>query len=285
MASMSVERVTEIDDPRLADYRNVPDPVLLRERGIFIAEGRHVVRTLLTSGRHPIRSLLVSPPAYEALADVLDARPGLTVFVAPPVLMEGVVGFDVHRGCLAAGGRAAPPSVDEVIAAASPSACLLIADGVANADNMGALFRNARAFGAGGVLLSPACCDPLYRKSIRVSIGASLLVPYADVTEWPGGLSRVSAAGYRIVALTVRGQAAELEEFARALPPKLAWLLGHEGHGVSPEAAAMADATVRIAMEPGADSINVAVAAGIAMYASRRRQSGFPASPRRTGVD
>jgi len=282
---MKADPVTEIDDPRLADYRNVPDPVLLRERGVFIAEGRHVVRTLLTSGRYPVRSLLVSPSAYESLADVVDARPGLAVFIAPPALMEGVVGFDVHRGCLAAGVRSASSSVDDVIAAASSSPFIVIVDGVANADNMGAIFRNARAFGAGGVLLSPACCDPLYRKAIRVSIGASLLVPYAEVAEWPEGLRRVSATGYRIAALTVRGEAVELEEYTRTLPPKLAWLLGHEGHGVSLEAAAMADTAVRIAMEPGSDSVNVAAAAGIAMYFSRRGRAGFPAAPRRPGVD
>lgn len=282
---MPADHVTDIDDPRLADYRNVPDPALLRERGVFIAEGRHVVRTLLTSGRYPIRSLLVSPSAYEALGDVLDAHHGLAVFVAPPAVMEGVVGFDMHRGCLAAGDRSVCSSVDDVIAEASSSPFVVIVDGVANADNMGAIFRNARAFGAGGILLSPGCCDPLYRKAIRVSIGASLLVPYAEVAEWPEGLRRVSAAGYRIAALTVQGEAVELEEYTRTLPPKLAWLLGHEGHGVSPGAAAMADAAVRIAMEPASDSINVAAAAGIAMYFSRRRLAGFPASPRRTGVD
>lgn len=282
---MSIDHVTDIDDPKLADYRHVPDPVLLRERGLFIAEGRHVVRTLLTSGRHAVRSVLVSPATHEALGDVLDANPGVTVFVAPPAVMARVVGYDVHRGCLAAGLRVPLSSVDEVIAAAASSPFMIIADGVANADNVGAIFRNARALGAGGILLSPACCDPLYRKAIRVSIGASLLVPYAEVAEWPGGLRRVSAAGYRIAALTVQPEAVELGEFVRTLPSKLAWLVGHEGHGVSPGAAAMADHAVRIAMEPGADSINVAAAAGIAMYASRRRPAGFPASSYRTGVD
>lgn len=282
---MDVQHVAAIDDPRLADYRSVPDPVLLRERGVFIAEGRHVVRTLLTTSRLPVRSVLVSPAALESLEAEIAARPGLTVYVAPPTAMEAIVGFDVHRGCLAAGDRTQPSSIDDVLTAAASSSFIVVVDGVSNADNMGAIFRNARAFGAGGVLLSPACCDPLYRKAIRVSIGATLLVPYAVLGAWPEGLRVIQRHGYQVAALTVRDDAVELDRFADVMPPRLAWLLGHEGHGVSQGAAAIADVAVRIPMVPGADSINVAAAAGIAMYFSRCRPAGFPASVSRAGVD
>ncbi len=281
---VTVELVTAIDDPRLVDYRNVPDPVLLRERGVFIAEGRHVVRLLLAS-RARIRSLLVSPPALDALAADLDGRPGLTVFVAPHALMEGIVGFDVHRGCLAAGDRPSALSVADVLTKAETSPFVAVIDGVANADNVGAIFRNARAFGAGGVLLSPGCCDPLYRKAIRVSIGATLVVPWAGIEDWPRGLQAVRERGYQLATLTVRGDAVELEDYARTLPRRVAWVLGHEGHGVSPDAEALADVAVRIGMEPGADSINVAAAAGMAMYFSRRRVAGFRPDSRHAGVD
>jgi tRNA G18 (ribose-2'-O)-methylase SpoU len=199
--------------------------------------------------------------------------------------MEAIVGFDVHRGCLAAGDRTQPSSIDDVLTAAASSSFIVVVDGVSNADNMGAIFRNARAFGAGGVLLSPACCDPLYRKAIRVSIGATLLVPYAVLGAWPEGLRVIQRHGYQVAALTVRDDAVELDRFADVMPPRLAWLLGHEGHGVSQGAAAIADVAVRIPMVPGADSINVAAAAGIAMYFSRCRPAGFPASVSRAGVD
>lgn len=282
---MTVEHVTAIDDPRLSDYRNVPDPVLLRERGVFIAEGRHVVRLLLAARARALRSVLVSPAAFEALGPELGTWPGLTVFVAPHTLMEGIVGFDVHRGCLAAGGRPSALSVVDVLTAAESSAFIAVIDGVANADNIGAIFRNARAFGAGGVLLSPGCCDPLYRKAIRVSIGATVVVPFASVEDWPRGLHAVRERGYQLATLTVRGDTVELEEYARTLPRRVAWVLGHEGHGVSPGAEALADVAVRIGLEPGADSINVAAAAGIAMYFTRRRSAGFRPVSRHAGVD
>jgi tRNA G18 (ribose-2'-O)-methylase SpoU len=263
--------IDRLDDPRIADYRNVPDPVLLRERGIFVAEGRLVVQALLDEPRYHVRSLLLSPAAFDAIGPALAARPGLDAFVAPLDLLAEIVGFNIHRGCLAIGERRPALDPGGAIAAAGASRLILVLERVANADNIGVLFRNARAFGAGCVLLSPGCCDPLYRKAIRVSIGASLRVPFANVPEWPGGLSAVRAAGFEIVALTPRAGAVELGTAAHAAAGPVALLLGHEGDGLSAAALAAADRGVRIAMAAGTDSINVASAAAIALHAFAAR--------------
>jgi tRNA G18 (ribose-2'-O)-methylase SpoU len=148
-------------------------------------------------------------------------------------------------------------------------------EGVANADNVGGIFRNALAFGAGGVLLSPTSCDPLYRKATRVSSGATLRLPFAIASSWPGDLLALKRAGYDILALTPGTGALDIEDALarRPLDARLALLVGHEGHGLSEEALLAADDCVRIAMAPGVDSLNVASAAGIALYACNRRRS------------
>lgn len=272
---MPVIQIDSADDPRIAEYRNVPDPVLLRERGLFVAEGRLVVRLLLDESRHRVRSLLVSPPALDALGTVpgtercqapFVASADLPVYVAPVDVLAGVVGFNIHRGCLALGER--PPSlpVDAALSSAGRARLIVIAEQVSNADNIGALFRNARAFGAGCVLLSPGCCDPLYRKAVRVSIGATLRVPFAEVADWPAGLEAVRASGFDIIALTPHPDAREVAALAGARPRPVALLLGHEGAGLTPAALASADQHARIAMHDGVDSVNVATAAAIAMY-------------------
>ncbi len=188
---MPIEPIEHASDPRLAGYRNVPDPVLLRDHGVFVAEGRLVVRTLLTGSRFVVESVLVTRSALESLADVLDAQPALQVFVADLAVLSAIVGFNIHRGCLALGRRPVPLSVPQALAGAGEAPLVVVTERVGNADNMGAIFRNAAAFGAGCVLLSPECCDPLYRKAIRVSVGASLRLPFAVVPDWPGGLAQV----------------------------------------------------------------------------------------------
>jgi tRNA G18 (ribose-2'-O)-methylase SpoU len=267
---VALEHITSLDDVRVADYHDVPDAVLLGERGLFVAEGRSVVRTLLDERRHPVRSVLLTPAACDAMADALASRPDVPVFVAPLDLVSAVVGFQFHRGCLAIGERTSGVTVTAALGAAADRSLIVVAEHVGNPDNMGALFRNARAFGAGCVLLSPGCCDPLYRKAIRVSMGASLRLPYAEIVDWPDGLQAVKDAGYAIVALTPEPSAGELTMFAAGRPSRIALLLGHEGLGLSQGALARADARVRVAMAPGVDSINVATAAAIAMYACTR---------------
>jgi tRNA G18 (ribose-2'-O)-methylase SpoU len=258
--------ITDAEDPRIADYRGVPDPVLLRDRGLFVAEGRLVVRTLLAHSRYGLESVLVSPAALESFGDMRPQLDATTVFVAGFDVLEAIVGFNIHRGCLALGRRGTPLGVHEALAHGCDRSHIVILERVANADNVGAIFRNARAFGAGCVLLSPSCCDPLYRKAIRVSIGANLQLPFAYVDAWPSGLVAVRESGYTIVALTPRADAHELMDLAPALPARVALLLGHEGDGLSEEAIASADLLARIRMADGADSVNVAAAAGIALY-------------------
>ena len=272
---MPIERIDHADDPRIANYRGVPDPVLLRERGVFVAEGRLVVRTLLTASACAVESLLVTPAALESLADVVAARADVRVFVASLDVLSGLAGFNVHRGCLALGRRPQPASVADTLIVAADASLIVVVERVGNADNVGAIFRNARAFGAGCVLLSPGCCDPLYRKSIRVSIGASLRLPFAEVDDWPGGLGAVRAAGFELVALTPHGPTEELMDFAATRPRRVALLVGHEGDGLTAGAAAWADRRVRIGMPGGVDSVNVAAAAGIAMYVCARAAAGF----------
>ena len=266
---MPLVPVDELTDVRLADYRDVPDPVLLRERGVFVAEGRLVVRALLTHPRFALRSLLVTAAALDSLRDLLDPdHTPVPVFLASKELISGAVGFNVHRGCLAIGERPATASATDVVAALRERSLVVVLEAIGNADNIGGIFRNSAAFGVDAVLLSPGCADPLYRKAIRVSIGGSLAVPYGWCREWPHDLARLQQRGFTIVALTPERNAVDLGSYAAApaRPARLALLAGSEGGGLTSGAMAAADVRVRIPMASGADSINVATAVGIALH-------------------
>jgi len=272
-----IATIDDLDDPRVAEYRNVPDPELLLAHGMFVAEGRQVVRHLLASDRFEARSVLVSPAALEGLRAALDARAPLPVYVMAVERLAALVGFNLHRGCLAIGVRPAATSVALWWQAVAKSRLVVAVERVGNADNLGAVFRNALAFGAGGVLLSPGCCDPLYRKSIRVSMGAALRLPYAIDDEWPVGLRAMQASGARVLAMTPQPPARDLDEALASMGAgtAVALLLGHEGDGLTTAAMDVADERVRIAIRPGVDSLNVATAAAIALHACRRRL-GWP---------
>ena len=261
-------------DPRLDDYRNVPDADLLEQRGVFVAEGRLVVRRLLTSSRFAARSVLVTPPAYEALKDLLDAR-DLPVLVVPQALLNGITGFNIHRGCLAIGVRGAEPHWQGL----SKQSPLVVVERVANADNIGAIFRNAAAFGAAGVLLERSCTDPLYRKAIRTSMGAALSVPFARLEPWPDVLGALRREGITLVGLTT-GAVEPIDAVARALRGQsVALLVGHEGDGLSEAAIAACDHLARIPMAAGVDSLNVATAAGIGLYEFKKGWNPDPPIP------
>lgn len=263
---MTVIPIDDLDDPRVADYRNVPDPELLKQRRLFVAEGRLVVRRLLTASSHRARSLLVTEAALRSLSDVLGGGdPGLPVYVCSQDLLAGVAGFNVHRGCLALGECPPNPQPDPIIRRAG---LVVVLEAVGNADNMGGVFRNAAAFGAGGVLLSPTCCDPLYRKAIRTSMGTAFQVPYARLSIWPGDLTRVREAGLTTVGLTPRADAMDIGRFADRTnrPHRLALLFGTEGAGLSPQAESLVDIRVRIPISPSVDSLNLATAVGIALH-------------------
>lgn len=271
---MSGIPIQSCDDPRLFPYRIVSDPDLARERGWFVAEGREVVRRLLETRPADVESVLATPPAHEALAELLAARaPSAPVFVAPPGVMVRVTGFNFHRGCLALARRRPQPQWRD-IAVGPERRDLVVAESLSNPDNVGALFRNARALGAAAVLLSPGCTDPYYRKAIRTSMGASLSVPWTWAVPWPGMLRDLRDHGVDVVALTPRADAAPIDEVVSALGARVAWLVGNEASGLSDAACIHASRLARIPQVPGADSLNVATAAAIALYLASKRGSG-----------
>jgi tRNA G18 (ribose-2'-O)-methylase SpoU len=269
----SVETIEDPEDPRLADYREIRDAERRRRDGTFIAEGRQVVRRLLSAGRYRVRSALVTPPALHALGEALTAA-GVATYLVRQSIVEAVVGMEFHHGCLAAGERGAEPTTEAVLAEAQ-SARLVVLEGLGDSSNVGALFRNALAFGVGAVFLAPGTADPLYRKAIRVSSGATVALPFARIADWPRDLDRLRDAGYTVLALTPRAEAVDIGELGagRPLPARLALLLGTEGRGLSEEALAAADLQVRIPMAPEMDSLNVAAAGAVALHWLSRIES------------
>jgi tRNA G18 (ribose-2'-O)-methylase SpoU len=256
---------THADDPALAPYRAVSDPDLAKSHGVFIAEGRLVVRRVLEDPRYGVRSLLLNQSAHRELEPLLARLdPSTPVFVIDTGDFEAITGINIHRGCLALVERPPLKSVEEVTSGASR---VIVLDGVANADNVGGVFRNAAAFAADAVLLSHDSCDPLYRKAIRTSMAAVLRVPFARCGEWSSDLERMRAAGFTLVAFTPSETAEPLDTFAaRAAGLKLALAFGAEGAGLPPALMAVADVSVRIPISAAVDSLNVAGAAGIALY-------------------
>lgn len=264
MTPVSVTRIEDERDDRLEDYRNVPDPELLARRRLFVAEGRLVVRRLLASSRLPVRSVLVTEPALGPLEDMLASRPDLQVYVVPQHVMNGVTGFDIHRGCLALGERLPLPHWTELTRGARR---LTVLERLGNADNVGGIFRGAAAFAVDAVLMGPSCADPLYRKAIRTSMGAALNLPFAAADPWPGVLRLLAADGWTVVAMvTARGASPLRDAVARAASGRVAVVIGHEGDGLTQEAVDACDCHARIPMAAGADSLNAATAAAIAFY-------------------
>lgn len=257
-----------LDDPRLEDYRHVGDHDALVRRGLFVAEGRLVVERLLTHRRHRLRSLLLSATAAEAMAAVLgDIDPAIAVFVVPQADMNAVVGFNVHRGCLALAERPGPAALADLDLTSATR--LVVLEGVNNPDNVGGVFRNAAALGAAAVVLGPHCGDPLYRKAIRTSMAAVLTLPWVQAGAWPDALARLRAAGFAIVACTPAAHAPAL--YDTLLPPRAAVLVGAEGPGLTAAALAHADLLVRIPMHGAMDSLNVATAAAVVLSALAAR--------------
>lgn len=266
---MRVEAVHGPGDPRLRIYRNVRDPDLRREGGLFLAEGRLNVRRLVESTRYPLHSLFLTPAALSGLRAALEALPDdVPVYVGSRAVLNDVVGFDLHRGCIAAGLRSGAPPLEALVPAAPAPSLLVVLEQVTNPDNVGGVFRNALAFGADAVLCCPRTSDPLYRKSIRVSMGATLQLPFARLEAWPLGLEKLRAAGYRSIALhpAARRELGGIGRSAPTVPDRLALVLGTEGSGLASETRALVDDELRIAMAPGIDSLNVATAAAIVLH-------------------
>jgi tRNA G18 (ribose-2'-O)-methylase SpoU len=267
-----VARLVEVedpDDPRLADYRDLRDVELRRhleaEHGLFLAEGEKVVRRAVEAGFSP-RSFLMAPRWLDGLADALD-RSDAPCYVVSEALAEQVTGFHVHRGALASLARLPLPRVEQVLAAART---VVVLEDIVDHTNVGAIFRSAAALGVDAVLLSPRCADPLYRRSVKVAMGAVFSVPWARFEDWYDALPTVTAAGFTTVALTLAEDAVPLKGAVAGLD-RVALVLGSEGHGLSPRWESTADRRAVIEMSAGVDSLNVAAATAVACYVTSRR--------------
>jgi len=264
--------IVEIDDPadpRLADYRDLRDVELRKHveaaHGLFLAEGEKVVRRSVEAGFSP-RSFLMAPRWVDGLADVLETTDA-PCYVLAEALAEQVTGFHVHRGALASFERRPLRSVEEVLAGARS---VLVLEDLVDHTNVGAIFRSAAAFGFDAVLLAPRCADPLYRRSIKVGMGAVFTVPWTRLPDWHDALPALSAAGFTTVALTLADDAVAIED-AVAGVERIALVLGSEGHGLSPRWEQSAERRAIIPMREGIDSLNVAAATAVACYITARR--------------
>lgn len=267
--SFPIVEISDPDDLRLADYRDLRDVELRKsleaEHGLFLAEGEKVVRRAVDAG-FEARSFLMSPRWVEGLADVL-ARSAGPCFVMPEHLIEQVTGFHVHRGALASINRRPLPAVDDVLAGARS---VLVLEDLVDHTNVGAVFRSGAALGFDAVLLAPRCADPLYRRSIKVGMGAVFTTPWTRLPDWYDALPTLSAHGFTTIALTLAPDAVAIED-AVAGVDRLALVLGSEGHGLSARWEQSADRRAIIPMRAGIDSLNVAAASAVACYAAARR--------------
>ena len=264
--------ITDASDPRLADYVGLRDASLRRhlesDHGLFIAEGAKVIRRAIHAGYRP-RSFLLAERWLEDLCDVLSQWPGVPVYVVTEDLAERVTGFHVHRGALASLHREQRHSLEELLALQR----LVVLEDIVDHTNVGAILRNAAGLGWDGALLSPRAADPLYRRSIKVSMGAVFSLPWARLDDWRDAPQVLSAAGFLTVALSLAPDAVELGQLAAGITPqtRLAVLLGTEGAGLSTRWSDGAAVRARIPMFAGIDSLNVAAAAAIACYALSAR--------------
>lgn len=250
-------------DPRVAGYAQVRERDLVGRQGLFVAEGEVVLRMLAASRLCEPVSLLLAEKRVDALSEVIAALPAeVPVYVAGQTVMDALVGFPIHRGILALGRRRSTPSAQEVLAGLGAEALVLVLCGIGNHDNMGGLFRNAAAFGVDAVLLDADCCDPLYRKAIRVSVGACLVTPFARLERDEDLAALLAGAGLEAVGLSPAGQGT-LAQLRRA--PRMAVLMGAEGPGLPDHLLAQVR-TVAIPMAAGFDSLNVSTTAGIVLH-------------------
>jgi len=259
---MRLEEIDDAEDARVADYRALTHPGRGERRDVFVVESLHAVRLLLAS-RFRTRSLLLATSAADGLRPELARLVGeVPVYVASHATLREITAFHFHGGHLAVGERAPEPALADLLAPPGDRAVVVMAR-LANPDNVGGVLRNAAAFGAAAALLSPGCADPLYRRAIRVSMGTALVVPFATLADWPGGLAQLRAAGYTLVALTPRADAPDI---ASVTARRVAVLVGHESDGLDARALAAADVRARIPMAPGVDSLNAAAASAVALH-------------------
>jgi tRNA G18 (ribose-2'-O)-methylase SpoU len=275
---MPVIRITDPVDERLADYVSLTD-VALRSRhepeaGLYIAESSSVIRRALEAGHRP-RSFLMADRWLESMSDVLEASGAgpdgsVPVYVGDSGVVNEVAGFNVHRGALASMHRPALSSAGDFIRGLGAGArTVVVLEDIVDHTNVGAIFRSVAALGADAVLVSERCADPLYRRSVRVSMGGVFQVPWTRLTDWDSGMSDLRLQGFMVAALALTDAALPLGDFASDRPPRVALVLGAEGDGLSVTAISGADVVVRIPMTGGVDSLNVAAASAVALWALR----------------
>jgi len=262
--------VEDAEDERLADYVKLREVNLRRlleeEHGLFIAEGDKVIRRAADAGYEP-RSFLLAPRWLDSLQDVLEKWPDKPVYVVSEELAEQVTGFHVHRGALASyKRRGGVPRPEPIPVGGRPTGTLHQS---VSPTHVGGRFRAAAALGVGLVLVTPTCADPLYRRSIKVSMGTVFQVPWTRLQNWPGDLRLLQDNGYVAAAMALADDSITLDELADRKHAKLALIFGTEGHGLKPHVLEQADLTVRIPMAGGVDSLNVASSAAVAFYATR----------------
>nr|NLD40866.1 RNA methyltransferase [Actinomycetales bacterium] len=278
-----IVRIESADDPRVAEYTNLTDVALRArvepENGIFLAESQNVIRRAVAAG-HRVRSFLMAPRWLDSMADVISQARAFSggsdvpVYVAPQEVLQGITVFNLHRGALATMHRPPLRTVEEVLAGARSGAGarrVVVLDDIVDHTNVGAAMRSAAALGVDAVLVTPRCADPLYRRSVRVSMGTVFQLPWTRIEPWPGGISLLRSLGFTVAALALSEDSVSLDELATDLPERLALVLGTEGDGLSRRTVEGADLVVRIPMDHGVDSLNVAAAGAVAFWATRVR--------------
>ena len=266
---MKVQRIATLDTPNLADYTQLTDVGLRRVRepaeGLYLAESSKVITRAIAAGHQP-RSVLTTEEWLPSLEASLSGHPDTPVYVGTSAQLEQLTGFHMHRGALASMHR---PDHRDPLEILQDARRLVVLEDLADHTNVGAIFRSVAALGADGVLLSPGCADPLYRRAVRVSMGAVFQVPWARLPDWKVAGPMFRDAGVELTAFSLRDDSEDLADFVTDLPDRLALLFGSEGPGLSRRALASAARAVRIPMEHGVDSLNVATAAAVALWAIR----------------
>ncbi|NJC22337.1 tRNA G18 (ribose-2'-O)-methylase SpoU [Arthrobacter pigmenti] len=269
---MAIEWLRTAADPRVGDYTRLTDTQLRRRlepaQGLYIAESTKVLRRAVDAGHTP-RSFFLTDKWLPDLEDIFARFPDVPAYIGTEAVLEQITGFHLHRGALAAMNRPAPVQLEEVLRSARRVAVL---EDMVDHTNLGAVFRSAAALGVDAVLVTPRCADPLYRRSIRVSMGTVFQVPWVRLESWPEAIGVLQAHGFLVAALALEPGGVDLQELSGRNPDHLALILGTEGDGLLPATLERADLTVRIPMSPVVDSLNVAAAGAVAFWECRLRR-------------
>lgn len=263
---MRILPILSLDDPRLSFFTQLTDVALRRaaepESGLYLAESTKVIERALSVGHRPVSVLTAEkwlPDLHDLLADF-----DVDVFVGDELTLESLTGFHLHRGAIASMERPAMRPVADVVEGAR---IIVIVENIVDHTNVGAIFRSVAGLGADAVLVTPECADPLYRRSVRVSMGTVLQVPWTRIPQWPSGVNELKSLGFTVVALALADEAISLSDLVGESHEKIAVVFGSEGHGLNPRTLDSCDRVVRIPMSHGVDSLNVAASAAVTLYA------------------